>query len=626
MKILAIANDELTARTLATVLSSQHYAVEIAENGRMAWELIEIFPYDLIVMEALLPQLDGISLCKKIRDRGHAMPILVLAEQNSSRDRVIGLDAGADDYLVKPFDPQELLARVRALLRRGGAATQPILTWGNLSLDPSTCDVTYESTPVLLTPKEYALLELFLRNRRRVFSCGAILEHLWAFDDIPGEYAVRTHIKELRHKLKAAGVPVDAIETVYGIGYRLKQETNISAEQPQPASSAEHPQAIASVANVWHRFKAKIHSSVEVLDRAATASLQETLSQDLRHQAEWEAHTLAGSLGTFGLMQGSQLARQIGRGLQAGETGKPETSRLQEWVAALRHELARAPENLAAAVGVAPEKRSVLLVVDRDRALTEQLVREAEVWGMCGVGVASLAAARAAIEECRPKAILLDPAVSSTDEESFKFLAEVHRFRPEVPVLVLTARESLTDRLQVVRSGGSAFLAKPMSATGILKAVDRVLHQGDPLAAKIAIVDDDPETLAGLRHLLEPWGLNVVSLADPKRFWETLEATMPDLLLLAAEMSHLSGIELCQVLRNDARWDSLPVIFLARDRDAVAIERMFAAGGDDFVSKPIVGPEPIARIISRLERSRRARRLRDRSSHLCSLFHCPLQS
>ena len=158
-------------------------------------DCIEAFKYDLLLLDVILPKLDGISLCRHIRSQGYMMPILLLTSKDSNHDRAVGLDAGADDYAIKPFDPEELSARIRALLRRGNDNVQPILTWKDLTLDPRNCEVTYQERVLTLTPKEYALLELFLRHNRRLFSCGAILEHLWTYEDAPSEEAVRTHIK-----------------------------------------------------------------------------------------------------------------------------------------------------------------------------------------------------------------------------------------------------------------------------------------------------------------------------------------------------------------------------------------------------------------------------------------------
>ena len=224
MKILVVEDDEFIIQALTAVLNSQNYVVEVATDGEAGWNLIETFNYDLIILDVMLPKLDGISLCRRLRANDWRMPILLLTGCDRSHDKAVGLDAGADDYVVKPFDTEELVARVRALLRRGNTISKPILEWGKLRLDPSSCEVTYNTKIIALTPKEYALLELFLRNNRQVFSCGMILDHLWSYEDAPGEEAVRTHIKGLRQKLKAAGAAGNLIETVYGIGYRLQPQ------------------------------------------------------------------------------------------------------------------------------------------------------------------------------------------------------------------------------------------------------------------------------------------------------------------------------------------------------------------------------------------------------------------
>ncbi len=489
MRILIVEDDELTAKVLTKVLLHQNYAVEVATDGQLAWDLVQAFDYDLIMLDVMLPKLDGISLCRKLRSHDYKMPILLLTGRDSSHDKAIGLDAGADDYLVKPFDAEELVARVRALLRRGNSTSQPILEWGSLHLDPSSVEVHYETHLVQLTAKEYALLELFMRNPRRVFSCSAILDRVWSFDKIPGEEAVRTQIKGLRQKLKAAGAPADLVETVYGIGYRLKPHEDVASfsytvEQIQQ-------QTLAALGGVWNRFQGKISQQVSVLEQAAADALQDALSQELHAQAEQLAHTLAGSLGTFGFSEGSQLARKIEHLLAAGKSvGVKEGKHLRKLVLALRQEIEQSPK-----------------------------VR-----------------------------------VSATQ----------------------TNKNELFDT---------------------------------SVEAVVMVVDDDPQILATLQTLLEPWGLHVITLNDPRRFWETLEASSPDLLILDIKMPHLSGVELCQVVRNDPRTCGLPILFLTAHTDAASVNQVFAVGADDFVSKPIVGPELVTRIINRLERIKLLRSL-----------------
>ncbi|MEO1132391.1 MAG: response regulator transcription factor [Cyanobacteria bacterium J06639_1] len=223
MKLLVVEDDERIAEALAEDLADQHYAVDVANDGKEGWDLVEAFPYDLVVLDVMLPGLDGIEFCRRLRSRGVGTPVLMLTARDTTGDKVVGLDAGADDYMVKPFELQELSARIRALLRRGATTQPPVLEWGGVSLDPNLCEVHYQDAPLQLTPKEYQLLELFLRHSRRVFSRSDILEHLWPYAELPEEETVKAHIKGLRHKLRSAGAPADFIETVYGLGYRLNQ-------------------------------------------------------------------------------------------------------------------------------------------------------------------------------------------------------------------------------------------------------------------------------------------------------------------------------------------------------------------------------------------------------------------
>lgn len=224
MKILLVEDDRRIAIALVETLQDRQYLVDLAEDGQLGWELLQAFNYDLIVLDIMLPKIDGIQLCQKLRKAGIQSPVLMLTARDSSGDKVLGLDAGADDYVVKPFDLAELTARIRALLRRNTAVLPTILKWENLRLNPSNCEVTYAGQLINLTPKEYQLLELFLRKQQRILTRSIILDDLWSYEEPPGEEVVKVHIKELRKKLKKAGAPADFIETVYGLGYRLKQD------------------------------------------------------------------------------------------------------------------------------------------------------------------------------------------------------------------------------------------------------------------------------------------------------------------------------------------------------------------------------------------------------------------
>jgi DNA-binding response OmpR family regulator len=229
MRLLLVEDDLDIAELLAEALTDHYYVVDLATDGQSGWDFVKSYDYDLLLLDWSLPKLDGITLCRQLRDRDYQMPILMLTAKDSTQAQVMGLDAGADDYVVKPYKLQELLARIRALLRRQGSCQAPQLSWGDLSLDPGTGEVSYGEEPLKLTPKEFRLLELFLHRGHKIVSRSAIIDNLWSLEEIPDEDAVKAHIKRLRQKLKKAGAFDDLIETVYGLGYRLKQNSQAYA-------------------------------------------------------------------------------------------------------------------------------------------------------------------------------------------------------------------------------------------------------------------------------------------------------------------------------------------------------------------------------------------------------------
>jgi DNA-binding response OmpR family regulator len=221
MRILLVEDDVQLATTLSEALTAQQYTVDVVRDGETAWHYLTSLRYDLTLLDVTLPLLDGLSLCQRMRADGLFAPVLMLTARDTSSDKVRGLDAGADAYMVKPFNLSELLAQIRALLRRGSQVAPIILRWGDLQLNPTTYDVHYSDRPVRLTPKEFAVLELLLHNGRRVLSRPYIIESIWSLEEPPGEETVKAHIKALRQKLQKSGAPPKLIETVHGRGYRL---------------------------------------------------------------------------------------------------------------------------------------------------------------------------------------------------------------------------------------------------------------------------------------------------------------------------------------------------------------------------------------------------------------------
>ena len=218
MRILVVEDEKDLADAIANGLRRQGYAADMAYDGEQALVMEEVNDYDLIILDLNLPKVDGIEVCRRIRGSGSPVGILMLTARSSLDDRVSGLDQGADDYLVKPFHFPELLARVRAVLRREGETRHTILRTGNLVLDPNSQKGFYKSKAIALTVKEFAILEYLMRNAGRVVSQEELLEHVWNEDANLFTQTVKVHINNIRRKLKTAGAG-DLISTVKGRGY-----------------------------------------------------------------------------------------------------------------------------------------------------------------------------------------------------------------------------------------------------------------------------------------------------------------------------------------------------------------------------------------------------------------------
>lgn len=606
MKILVVEDDQRTASMVSEVLRSHNYIVDTLAESQTALQLVRTFAYDLIILDIILPGVDGISLCRQLRSFGYQMPILLLTVKDSSTDKAMGLDAGADDYMVKPFNVSELIARVRALLRRGSTILASVLTWEKLELDTSSSKVNYEGRLLRLTATEYRLLQLFLRNPQRIFSRSMIIDRLWSIAEYPGEDAVTTHIKKLRQKLKAAGMTADLIETIYGLGYRLQPppveiSATPSSSTPTDADITAQAKVIESVSNIWEQNKESFSSSLVLFEQVIAAAMTNTLDRVLQERVKLEAHKLAGALGSFGFNQGSTLAREIEQLLEAEAIAQAEATQLEQLVKLLQQELEK-PPNANPATPVFEDQSALILIIDDDVALIEEIRRLATSNDLRLEVANSLAAGREALAQNPPDAILLNLNFTNTTENGLTLLAELALSKSTIPVLVLTMRGSLVDRVEVARLGGRAFLHKPISPEQVIKAVTQILNQTSVSEARVLIVDDDPQMLATLSTLLQPWGLDVTTIQDPENFWEVLTTTAPDLLILDASMPTFSGIDLCQVVRQDPHWGDLPIVVLISDINVDTIREVFSSGADDYVSKPIVEPELITRIISRLKR------------------------
>jgi DNA-binding response OmpR family regulator len=219
MRLLVVEDDVRLADLLARSLREAGYAVDVARDGEAAVTQVAVNDYDAMVLDVALPKKDGFAVAREVRGRGKALPILMLTARDAVRDRVTGLDAGADDYLTKPFDLQEMHARVRALLRRMPEMAPSLLTVGDLVVDAAAQSAARAGQPLTLTTKEYVLLEYLARNAGRVVSRADLVAHVWDENHDPLTNAVEVYINRLRKKVDAGRPPL--IHTRRGSGYML---------------------------------------------------------------------------------------------------------------------------------------------------------------------------------------------------------------------------------------------------------------------------------------------------------------------------------------------------------------------------------------------------------------------
>jgi DNA-binding response OmpR family regulator len=220
MRILLVEDNRRLNTSLKMSLEDDGYAVDCAYDGVEGQELAEMTPYDLIILDIMLPRRDGLEVCRELRQQRNRTPILMLTARDAVEDRVKGLDSGADDYLVKPFAINELRARLRALLRRESDDRSGLVTVGDLVLDPAAHAVTRSSVPIDLTAKEYSLLEYLMRNPNRLITRQMAENHVWSYDYDGASNVVDVYIRRLRRKVDDP-FETPMIETVRGVGYKM---------------------------------------------------------------------------------------------------------------------------------------------------------------------------------------------------------------------------------------------------------------------------------------------------------------------------------------------------------------------------------------------------------------------
>ncbi len=621
MKVLIVEDDQQLAEILKNSLKSR-YAIDIAQDGLQASQFLFSNNYDLVLLDSSLGAIDGLTLCQDLRQAGNQVLIMLMSSNDSTSDRVAGLDAGADDYVIKPVALGELEARMRALLRRRTVSELPILTWGLLRLETSSCNVFYDGKPLGLTTKEYSIVELLLREKERIFSQRALLDALWPSDNNPrGEETVRTHMKRLRQKLKPVGAS-DLIETVYGLGYRLNpalkstpatvpyediSDGDVTPAIPMTAADLKEE----TIAQFWAKQSGRFLERIAALDHL-TQALQKNLSdQDLRGIVRHDCMQLVAAVGGICFPEALPKVQALGQWLQKAPLKAPaEIQILRQQIALLGNLLEGvrdgndSSDRFNRVLDKNPERR--ILMVDPDREYVTELMSAGHRWGLQVVRATSPGAAWDAIARVCPDMLLMDCSEGTDTAANLNLLQQICDRCPNVPISIL-ADGNVNDPLGIAKFGGQGFYRKSIPQTTLLERIQERLpkrkSESFSAGAKILVVDDDRVLLEFLKGILEPWGFQVTLCEDSSQCEALIERECPDLLVLDLEMPQVHGLELCERLRSNASTVLLPILVLTAHQNVTTIQKVYSAGADDFVSKPVITPELMTRIFNRLERS-----------------------
>lgn len=465
MKILLVEDDSYTQEVLQATLTKQNFLVDGVTDGETAWELLGQFTYDLLLLDVMLPKLDGISLCRRLRQAKNPIPIMLLTTRDSLTDKLLGLESGADDYLTKPIDLQELTARIHTLTRRNPLVSNSILTYDRLCLDPVSRQVTYNGQLLKIGRKEYLILELLLRHPHQVFNRSEIIDRLWSLDqEIPTEATVKSHIRSIRRKLEQVGAK-DLIETLYGQGYRL----NPALQKPPVLE-----QINSITANVWERAYSKSLDKIAELEQAIAILQSGNLEESLRQQTVFTAHKLAGTLGVFGFEIAAQLSQQIEDVLRLPIVPPESATQLWQWIQALRRELDGTQRSIAQrcvssialpntqSTATSTWQNTRILAIDDDPNVLNQIQSILTAQGMQTHCLTQATELWEVMEQVKPDLLIIDILLPEIDGLTLCQQIRNSSRWAWLPILVLSTRSDRQTVNQVFTAGADDYISKPI--------------------------------------------------------------------------------------------------------------------------------------------------------------------
>jgi DNA-binding response OmpR family regulator/HPt (histidine-containing phosphotransfer) domain-containing protein len=623
IKILLVDDDHRFTATAKEILENKLYKIDVLNKGGKATDFVLTNNYDLLILDVMIPEVNGITICRNLRSNDSAIPILLLTALTQKNDKLKAFEAGADDYLVKPVDWDELIARIRALLRRKKVYQEQILEWGKIKIFTENKQSFYEEEKLNLTPTQFEILQTFLRQPNRVYSYEDILQQLWELwdGDPPTNDTIRSHIKGLRKSLEKAGAPKDIIETQYRLGYRIKkldttdkqgklttqkeQKTNKEKDINKEKRELQQKKIETALQIMWQQYKQSVWDDLQVLD-----DYNNNLTVNLnREDVIRKAHSLVGFLGSLGLKTASNICREIENLLTNNKDNQKIKIELEKLSSNLKNldELQLNQNNNTVTSEHSTQQAylmSQILMIADSSSLTKKLQELGTCWNLNLELIDDFSEIKTRLETEKYRGIIVEFNPEAKKHENRKKIIEFLKEKyPHFPLIILSKKDDLPTRLEIAKYKVNSFISQNLFPEQIIKIVYQLLHTSS--AKKVILVDDDCKFHQIFRQILAEDNLEIITLSDPYQLLDLMETIIPELLILDLQMPKVNGIDLCRVIRNDPRWDKLPIIFLTAYLTEDIIDQLIAVGADDFISKSKIELDLHNRIIMNLQRSQR---------------------
>ena len=622
MKILLVEDDQRLGKLIRDYLMPESEQIDLISNGAEIKEKLAANDYDILILDVMLPKKNGIDICRELRAENIDIAILFVTALSKQTDKIKAFESGADDYLTKPFDFQELLLRVKALLRRDKKEIIHSLKWGDLVMTPMEKKVYFLNKELSLTPTEFKILQIFLQYPQQVFKPDNLIDQLWDLDSIPTNNTLRSHIKSLRRKFEQIGLGKDFIETVYGMGYKLKDITEessapsprdkVAVSQTQVSESTTELQA--AIDEIWQEHRASIYHDCQKL----IAYIQKKYTPVKTDEAIRIAHNLAGFLGTVGFEESSNIARQIEQIIKENNQKltdeklsdqkivKQTSQLINDLQASLFPEGKPITEKKESNLDINLQEKIDILVIDEDQNLANQLILFIDHPQISLHFAHSIDSAINLLDEQKFKLIILETSWQDKAIEKSQILELVMDKKGDSHIIVYTQDDSLENRLNCTHYPIFAFLIKSNSLEFLWDIINNALLQNPSIdnLYNVVLIDDDERFIKVFSQKLDVQKLPIklTSISDSETFLVRIKNIKPDLIILDLQMPKLNGLDICKIIKTDHVLHNIPVIFLTGNLSSEAINQFVEVGADDFISKSKIDLELYPRIMTHLNK------------------------